>query len=39
MRLTADSLSLDLQSLAQLYNAREGSTEDIVSLVLERITA
>jgi allophanate hydrolase len=39
MRITADSPSLDLQSLAQLYNAREASPEDMVVLVLERIAA
>jgi len=39
MRPTSVSPSLDLQSLAQLYNAREVSPEDIVILVLERIAA
>src|SRR5271157_5288102 len=33
------SLSLDLQSLSRLYDAREASPEDIVVLVLERIAA
>ena len=36
---TSVSPSLDLQSLAQLYNVRKASPEDIVVLVLERIAA
>jgi allophanate hydrolase len=39
MRPTSVSPSLDLQSLAQLYDDRRASPEDIVALVLERIAA
>jgi allophanate hydrolase len=39
MPSTSLSTSLDLQSLAQLYDARQASPEDIVALVLERIAA
>src|SRR6516165_1708946 len=36
---TSVSPSLDLQSLAELYDARRAAPEDIVALVLERIAA
>jgi allophanate hydrolase len=39
MRPTSVSPSLDLRNLAQLYNGREASPEDIVASVLERIAA